>query len=712
MKRIWQIAWLIGVSCVFLLACREPEEVAITAVRPTHTLTPQETMTETAVSPSPIPTNTPPQTATATSTLPPTETPLPTLTPALTPTPLPTISLWSSLPSNPVEVSNSFQVVDQMGGRINTIVVQNKIAYVGVGPRLWLLDVSRPETPVVLGQSDILPDLIQYIAVLSDTAYLLTNEESGFWVVDVSSPHQPQILSFFTTPVPVEFLREWNGRLYVGPSDSEQNNLVFSVNDPLHPAPVGELPYNYYPLANDETVFTVSEDDENEMTVLVADAANLNDLRPVSQVTVNFDGYFIDADQEHYYFLGFDPMPTLWIMNKEDTTNTLTKLNIELSPYFGSIQIKDQIIYVQENFGDAGTYGGWINAFDISNPYQVRKLNTLGTGNGSHKFFVDENIIYVAAGESLIVAGNSKDQGLNRLAEWRGLGDLVWVDANTSQLFALNSWDDRIFQFEMRPSQRLQLVHEHPGERIDEAVLAGDTVFTTGWFDGIHRYETSVIPWQETAVFDKPNRIESARNMLIQGNQLFVFLDGDLTVLDISNPNQILQVGELGQLIADYGFIDDEQLFTWAEYGNGFQAVSIANLTAPQQTISWDDPLQANVDDLIVNNKLVYLLTTPCPETTCDDESLLRIINTAEPDNIFVVGSLPLTGMVSNITLLEGKLLLGGDKIRLIDITNPAQPYLIDEIATPGYAQDAVVVNDLIYVADGAGGLLVLRLVE
>jgi hypothetical protein len=302
MKQWSRILVLVSLAVVLLIACREGEEVAgITAVPPAHTLMPTETVTETAVPPSTTLTNTPIPTAT----LPPTETPTPTLTPIPTPTPWPTISLWSTLTPEQSGVNGSFQVVDQIGGRINTVVVQNKIAYVGVGPRLWLLDVSRPEPPVASGQSDILPDLIQHIAVLRDTAYLLTDDESGFWIVDVSQPQLPQILSFFETAVPIDFLREWNGRLYIGPTDDELDTPIFSVDDPHQPTLIGELPYDYYPQENDEFVYAVSEANENEMTISVADATDLNNLRSISEFTIDFDGYFIDADQDQYYFLNW-----------------------------------------------------------------------------------------------------------------------------------------------------------------------------------------------------------------------------------------------------------------------------------------------------------------------------------------------------------------------------------------------------------------------
>jgi hypothetical protein len=551
---------------------------------------------------------------------------------------------------------------------------------------------------------------------LRDTAYLLTDDESGFWIVDVSQPQLPQILSFFETAVPIDFLREWNGRFYIGPTDDELDTPIFSIDDPHHPILIGELPYEYIPLTNDEYVANIREDNESEMTISIADATDLNNLRSVSEVTIDFDGYFIDADQDQYYFLNFEHGPTLWVMVKDDSTHSLIELDIEMSPYVGSIQVKDHIIYMQENFSDAGSYGSSVYAFNVSKPRQIRELNRLRTGNRNFDLFIDENMVYVAAGEGLVIAEISEDSELHKLAEWRSLGDLAWIDANTHQVFALNSWDNRIFQFELSPPQHLQLMYEHLGERIDEVVLAGDIVFTTGWFDGIRRYESNMMPWQETVIFDTSPSTEFVRDMAVQGETLYALLDGDLGVLDISNPEHLLQIGELERLSNSYGalVVDNNHLFTWTENANefkGLQAVSIANPVKPEQIGFWHDNLDSHLSGLFAHEDFVYLLTR-CYKNGCNDESLLQIINVSNPDNMFVAGSLLISGMVSDITLLDSKLLLGGDKLRLVDITNPAQPQLISELDTPGYVYDVVVRDNLMYVADYAGGLLVLRLVE
>jgi hypothetical protein len=56
-------------------------------------------------------------------------------------------------------------------------VVGNK-AYLGVGPRLVVLDVSQPANPMVLGESPPLPDIVQGVVVAGNYAYITNGATS------------------------------------------------------------------------------------------------------------------------------------------------------------------------------------------------------------------------------------------------------------------------------------------------------------------------------------------------------------------------------------------------------------------------------------------------------------------------------------------------------------------------------------------------------
>ena len=65
-----------------------------------------------------------------------------------------------------------FQWLGQAGGSMLAVALQGSLAYVGVGPRLCILDVSQPSQPVMLGQTDPLPDTVENLLVSGEYAYV------------------------------------------------------------------------------------------------------------------------------------------------------------------------------------------------------------------------------------------------------------------------------------------------------------------------------------------------------------------------------------------------------------------------------------------------------------------------------------------------------------------------------------------------------------
>jgi hypothetical protein len=52
------------------------------------------------------------------------------------------------------------EIVGQIGGSSYAVAVQGDYAYLGVGPRLVVLDISDPSDPTMLGQTDVLGDVV------------------------------------------------------------------------------------------------------------------------------------------------------------------------------------------------------------------------------------------------------------------------------------------------------------------------------------------------------------------------------------------------------------------------------------------------------------------------------------------------------------------------------------------------------------------------
>lgn len=108
--------------------------------------------------------------------------------------PVATVASQSKSPfylQSPEADAENVEFVGQIGGTgIRTVTAQGNYAYIGVGPRLVVLDISDPASPTVVGRTIPLRGIVLDIAVDGDYAYVAA-EYGGLRVVDISVPTSP-----------------------------------------------------------------------------------------------------------------------------------------------------------------------------------------------------------------------------------------------------------------------------------------------------------------------------------------------------------------------------------------------------------------------------------------------------------------------------------------------------------------------------------------
>jgi len=97
--------------------------------------------------------------------------------------------------------SYRLELVAQAGGASHAVVADSGIAYLGVGPRVVVLDVRAPGDPVRIAESPVLPGVVRALAF--DRDYLLAavstdglvRVRSALAVLSVADPSRPTLLS-------------------------------------------------------------------------------------------------------------------------------------------------------------------------------------------------------------------------------------------------------------------------------------------------------------------------------------------------------------------------------------------------------------------------------------------------------------------------------------------------------------------------------------
>ena len=96
-------------------------------------------------------------------------------------------------------VARNMEYVGQIGGTTVAVAVSGDYAYLGEGPRLIILDVSDPASPLVVGQTEPFPGTVEGGTVAGNYAYVAAND-GGLQVVNVSNPAAPAETGFCDTP--------------------------------------------------------------------------------------------------------------------------------------------------------------------------------------------------------------------------------------------------------------------------------------------------------------------------------------------------------------------------------------------------------------------------------------------------------------------------------------------------------------------------------
>lgn len=152
--------------------------------------------------------------------------------------------LASQLSSESAGSLNIVPLFDAPSGAV--MEVQGSYAYLALGTRLQILDVSHPTDLQVVGELDVSAEVTD-IEVLGDRLYL-TNS-IGMHIINIANPARPYPLGIFATPSPQPYpgfdaIEATEEAVYLSLNASstslDYRIALIDVRDPYHPVQVGE----------------------------------------------------------------------------------------------------------------------------------------------------------------------------------------------------------------------------------------------------------------------------------------------------------------------------------------------------------------------------------------------------------------------------------------------------------------------------------------
>lgn len=181
----------------------------------------------------------------------------------------------------------------------------------------------------------------------------------------------------------------------------------------------------------------------------------------------------------------------------------------------------------------------------------------------------------------------------------------------------------------------------------------------------------------------------------VSGQYAYLALfSGGMRIVDISDPANPRRVGGFeGSVIADV------QVFGNYAYGSWYDKlyiIDVTNPTAPRKVSEYD----GSVAGIAVSGNYTYILDTSVLRG-------LRVFDNTDPSHLTLVGSLNLGLSGSALAVSGNRAYIADSRLRVIDISNPTDPKLLgsgDEL----YATDIAISGSHVYVSDYNGFLRII----
>jgi len=702
----------IFLTLVGLVGCGLEEQVTVT---PTVT----QQVIDVVPTNAPIPTSTPTRINT-----PPTQTSAPTVVP---PTPIPPTFTPLPTPTRPITLPgpiNPSQIIYQAGGQMKAVEVADNIAYVGVGPRLYTLDVSDPANIQVLGASGMLPGIIESLIYDDGVVYAATGL-AGVWLIDVSLPDNPTPLASIPAVLEQQKLLLYNNYLlvvdqnYGYPDEGVAEFRLFDLSSKQNPVERfrEDLPDVVSSIAyyDQYIYFAVGENSVNsEPGLLIFDATNLPEMETAAFLPDFPYAEHILIDTGILYHSGWSGIISY---DLSDPSNPIELQEYgSFLPFDTDIEITENAVLAIEVYCDVGTCGSSLGIYPLNLPANQKEVYKTDTGFFAYDLAVGGDYAYVAAGSQLFIIDLSNISIPRLVDTWSGYGsaELLYVDEGL--LYALNG-DEYIFaNYTLETADRPSFLRSQQFPyfaSINSMAFSSDYAFWAGYWYGIVIAEKTQL--DPIASVQNPSFYEqNASNVLYnQSNLLFALANNQLVFIDITEPTQpILVFPEEWQPNTEGSyktiFWQEPYLYT-AEGGGRLAALDVSNPSDPVAIGSLETG--KTICDSTVTQDFMYVLAGMCDQYQSNPGELM-IVDVSEPANIRVISTISVPGVMLDVAVGENYAFIANGDVVVVDIQDAAQPRLLDVIGTPGNASNLLVFEDLVYAADGEGGVLVIAMPE
>jgi hypothetical protein len=610
------------------------------------------------------------------------------------------ISYGPNVPPSPGEFQETAlapQMVGQVGGRTEDVAVQGDYAYVAVGLRLVVLDVSDPATPTEIGSTPPFPEFVEGVAVSGTLAYV-ADGMTGLRVVDISEPTDPVEVGVYDTPGYAEGVVVSGTHAYV--ADGHYGLRIVDVSDPVHPSEVAyAYPLHYvFDVALDGQYAYLAAAGAGLLVVDVSDPAN-----PVETGTHDTPGYAYGVDVAGGIAYVGDGWEGLRVVVVSDPAHP-AEAGFDNTPGWAfGVTVSGTVAYVADAF--AG-----LQVVDVADPAHPGGLGgeEVSRGHAGRVVVVSDTAYVADRNRGLRVVAVSDPGAPTQVGFYGPLvvataaavsGDYAYVGAATYGLRVVDISD---------PVHPVEVGAYDTQAHVVGVAVDGNYAYVSAAFGepgtGLHVVDVSN-PAHPTGVgFCEPVGIP--RDIAVAGGIAYIADEWGLQLIDVSFPHMPTHVGRVilqgEEWAATTGVAVSGTLAYVAQDSQGMRIVDVSNPVSPTLMSTFKDPEWVKGFGVAVAGTRAYV--------THHGGDGLKIIDVSDPLHPALLGGYRGPSLPERLTVVSNTayVAFGNSGLLGIDATDPTSPALAFAYDTPGYAIAPAIVGNHTYVADGPGGLLIL----
>lgn len=629
------------------------------------------------------------------------------------------------IPTLTIPEEITFDLLAQQGGEATDIAVVHHLAYIGMGPRVVVLDISDPTIPQPIGQSQPFSGIVKALVVSDKIAY--AGVGPSIIALDINNPQAPTVMGQLTLPDTVTHLALYEDILVGGlsslPSELHENGLgkvvTIDVSQPeqLQLLDSVDLPWYVNALAlTDETVYVSNPNDQTFYAVKISAPDNLPEPASFSGIPLS---YSLQAQDQTLYIGG--GRSDITALDVGDLLNPQIRwqVMIEPSPDLAPGVVRGFVLTGNYAYLDRAAYDGATRgpiALELPETVEIAPPKLTSTGilaEANSLFVMDDGLqIYNISDINILLTGEYSQPAVHDVAAVNDVGvfvEGVWPPGTMGgYLYTLNL-----------PDLSVAGQYADEGECEDcyssfiELMTQGEMAYVSA-SDGLR-----VINLEDTAV---PR------------------LSGSLSVEN--------HIGLLA------GSVTENEWWYTADTANcngrNLLVYDLINLQAPQQIA--DAPVEGCVRAVAINNNILYvatiyadraggsvhlfditaaepqlLATIMFPATVYDVQTGdnyaivatsegITVISTIDPKSPHIIADLLISGGVYKMVVKDNILLAttaeGNGRLLALDFSQPSEPRLIGLFDLPAAQGEIALTAEYVLIGNPVIGLLALQMIQ